>query len=253
MKQGMTSYILVTNDDGVYAPGIRALHDAVRHLGRAVIVAPERDKSAVSHALTMNRPLYVRKLDEDVHTLDGTPTDCVTLGMNKILPEKPALLVSGINPGPNLGDDISYSGTVSAAIEGTMYGIPSLAFSLAGEAPFDFETASGVAWKLASMALQFGLPEKTLLNINIPQRPPADIRGIRFTRQGRRIYRNAIQETRDPWGRKHYWIGGGTVHWSGGEETDDQAVNEGYISVTPIQLDLTNHEGRGFLEEHWKM
>jgi len=243
----------VTNDDGVDAPGIKALHDAVRHLGRAVIVAPERDKSAVSHALTMNRPLHVRKLREDVHTLDGTPTDCVTLGMNKILPQKPDLLVSGINPGPNLGDDISYSGTVSAAIEGTMYGIPSLAFSLAGEAPFDFETAAGVAWKLASMALQFGLPENTLLNINIPQLPPGDIRGIRFTRQGRRIYKNAIQETYDPWGRKHYWIGGGTVQWSGGEDTDEHVLREGYISVTPIQLDLTNHEGRDYLQEHWKM
>lgn len=247
------SYILVTNDDGVYAPGIRALHDAVRHLGQAVIVAPERDKSAVSHALTMNRPLNVRKLEEDIYTLDGTPTDCVTIGMNKVLPEPPALLVSGINPGPNLGDDISYSGTVSAAIEGTMYGIPSLAFSLAGEPPFDFETAAGVAWKLSFMALQFGLPDKTLLNINIPQCKPEDICGIRFTRQGRRIYKNAIQETFDPWGRKHYWIGGGTVQWSGGDETDDQAVREGFISVTPIQLDLTNHAGRDFLQEHWKM
>lgn len=249
----MPPCILVTNDDGVYAPGIRALHEAVRHLGRAVIVAPEQDKSAVSHSLTMNRPLQVRRLEEDIYTLDGTPTDCTTIGMNKILPEKPVLLVSGINPGANLGDDISYSGTVSAAIEGTMYGIPSLAFSLAGEAPFSFEVAAGVAWKLASMALQFGLPDKTLLNINIPQRSAGEIRGIRFTRQGRRIYRNAIQETFDPWNRKHYWIGGGTVHWSGGEETDEQAVHEGYISVTPIQLDLTNHAGLDFLQDHWKM
>lgn len=247
------SYILVTNDDGVYAPGIRALHDAVRHLGQAVIIAPERDNSAVSHSLTMNRPLRVRQLAEDVHTLDGTPTDCVTIGMNKVLSEKPVLLVSGINPGSNLGDDISYSGTVSAAIEGTMYGIPSLAFSLAGELPFDFETAAGVAWKLAPMALQFGLPEKTLLNINIPSCKPGDIRGIKFTNQGRRIYKNSIQETFDPWGRKHYWIGGGTVHWSGGENTDEQALNEGYISVTPIQLDLTNHAGRDYLQDHWKM
>ena len=245
--------ILVTNDDGVYAPGIRALHEAVSQLGRAVIVAPERDKSAVSHSLTMNRPLLVRKLDEDVHTLDGTPTDCVSIGMNKILPRKPDLLVSGINPGANLGDDISYSGTVSAAIEGTMYGIPSMAFSLAGEAPFHFEVAAGVAWKLVSMALQFGLPEKTLLNINIPQLQPEDIRGIRFTRQGQRIYQNAIQETYDPWGRKHYWIGGGTVHWSGGEETDEHAVSQGYISVTPIQLDLTCDAGRDYLRQHWLM
>ena len=131
--------ILVTNDDGVYAPGVRALFEAMRSLGEAVIVAPERDNSAVSHALTMNRPLRVMELENSIYTLDGTPTDCVTLAVNKILPAKPDLIVSGINPGANLGDDISYSGTVSAAIEGTMYGIPSLAFSLAGPPPYNFE------------------------------------------------------------------------------------------------------------------
>jgi len=245
--------ILVTNDDGVYAPGIRALFDAVRSLGRAVIVAPEQDRSAVSHSLTMNRPLRVRELEAEVYTLDGTPTDCVTIGMNKVLPQRPDLIVSGINPGVNLGDDISYSGTVSAAIEGTMYDVPSLAFSLAGDAPFDFSTAAGVAWKLASMALSFGLPENTLLNINVPDRSAAEIRGIRFTRQGRRVYKNAIQETFDPWQRKHYWIGGGTVHWSGGDNTDEQALRKGFISVTPIQLDLTNHAGIDFLKNNWKM
>lgn len=245
--------ILVTNDDGVYAPGIRALFAAVKALGRAVIVAPEQDKSAVSHSLTMNRPLRVRELETNIFTLDGTPTDCVTIGMNKVLSQKPDLIVSGINPGVNLGDDISYSGTVSAAIEGTMYGIPSLAFSLAGEAPFDFGVAEDVSWKLAAMALQFRLPENTLLNINIPACRGADIQGIRFTRQGRRVYRNAIQETFDPWGRKHFWIGGGTVHWSGGENTDEQALRRGYISVTPIQLDLTNHAGIDFLKKQWLM
>ena len=128
--------ILVTNDDGVYAPGVRALHEAVSPLGGAIIVAPDRDNSAVSHSLTMNRPLKVTELEKDIYTVDGTPTDCVTIATNKILPRKPDLLVSGINPGPNLGDDISYSGTVSAAIEGTMYGVPSLAFSLGGTHPF---------------------------------------------------------------------------------------------------------------------
>lgn len=245
--------ILVTNDDGVYAPGIRALFEAVQSLGRAIIVAPEQDKSAVSHSLTMNRPLRVRELESNVYTLDGTPTDCVTIGMNKVLPERPDLIVSGINPGVNLGDDISYSGTVSAAIEGTMYNIPSLAFSLAGEAPFDFSIAAGVAWKLASMALSFGLPENTLLNINVPDRNAAEIKGIRFTCQGRRLYKNAIQETFDPWRRKHYWIGGGTVHWSGGNNTDEQALRKGYISVTPIQLDLTNHAGIDYLKKNWQM
>ena len=245
--------ILVTNDDGVYAPGIRALFEAVQSLGRAVIIAPEQDKSAVSHSLTMNRPLRVRELEPDIHTLDGTPTDCVSIGMNKVLPFLPDLIVSGINPGVNLGDDISYSGTVSAAIEGTMYNIPSLAFSLGGEAPFDFGVAAGVAWKLASMALSFGLPENTLLNINVPDRSAAEIQGVRFTRQGRRVYKNAIQETYDPWGRKHFWIGGGTVHWSGGSNTDEQALRDGYISVTPIQLDLTSHAGIDYLNRNWQM
>ncbi|MGI6637805.1 MAG: 5'/3'-nucleotidase SurE [Desulfobulbus sp.] len=245
--------ILVTNDDGVYAPGIRALFEAMHSLGEAVIVAPERDNSAVSHALTMSRPLRVMELEKDIHTLDGTPTDCVTLAVNKILPRKPDLIVSGINPGGNLGDDISYSGTVSAAIEGTMYGIPSLAFSLAGPPPYSFEVSAAVAWKLASMALIWKQPPATLLNINIPPVAAADIKGIRFTRQGTRRYKDSIQETYDPWGRKHYWIGGGTVHWSGGEDTDEQAISSGYISVTPIQLDLTNHEGLVYLEKEWMM
>ena len=245
--------ILVTNDDGVYAPGIRALFDAVQPLGRPIIVAPEQDKSAVSHSLTMNRPLRVRGLETDIYTLDGTPTDCVTIGMNKVLSGRPDLIVSGINPGVNLGDDISYSGTVSAAIEGTMYGIPSLAFSLAGDAPFDFSIAAGVVLTLTSMAISCGLPENTLLNINIPDLPEAEILGIRFTRQGRRVYKNAIQETFDPRQRKHYWIGGGTVHWSEGDNTDEQALRKGYISVTPIQLDLTNHAGIDFLNKNWRM
>ncbi|MGI6657212.1 MAG: 5'/3'-nucleotidase SurE [Desulfobulbus sp.] len=248
-----TPLILVTNDDGVHAAGIRALFDAVSALGRAVIVAPERDNSAVSHALTTNRPLRVVQLDENIHTLDGTPTDCVSIAVNKILDRKPDLLVSGINPGANLGDDISYSGTVSAAIEATMYDIPALAFSLAGHPPHDFEVAEAVAWKLASMALAMHLPPNSLLNINIPQLPAGEIHGIRFTRQGRRIYEDSIQETFDPWGRKHYWIGGGTVRWFGGEDTDEQAVRDGYISVTPIQLDLTNVAGLQYLERQWKM
>ncbi|NLX18077.1 MAG: 5'/3'-nucleotidase SurE [Desulfobulbus sp.] len=248
-----TPLILVTNDDGVYSPGLRALHEAVSSLGTAVIVAPDRDNSAVSHALTMNRPLRVTQLAAQTYSVDGTPTDCVTIAINKVLSRKPDLLVSGINPGANLGDDISYSGTVSAAIEGTMYDIPSLAFSLAGQPPYDFEVTAAVAWKLAAMALSMHLPPSSLLNINIPPLSAGEIQGIRFTRQGRRLYRDAIQETFDPWGRKHYWIGGGTVHWYGGEDTDEQAVRNGYISVTPIQLDLTNHEGLEFLEEQWKM
>ncbi len=243
--------ILVTNDDGVYAPGLRVLYDAVSIFGDAVIVAPERDNSAVSHSLTMNRPLRVHKLEDSVYTIDGTPTDCVTIGMNKVLKRKPDLLVSGINPGANLGDDISYSGTVSAAIEGTMYRVPSLAFSLAGEAPFFFETVTKVARKISLKALEQGLPVDTLLNINVPACNEQSIKGIRFTRQGRRVYHDSIQETFDPWGRKHFWIGGGTVDWTPDDESDEQAIRDEYISITPIHLDLTNHRGRDFLQQKW--
>ena len=245
--------ILITNDDGVYAPGIRALLGAVRDLGEAVIVAPERNNSAISHALTMNRPLLVTEMEKNIHTLDGTPTDCVMLAVNKILPKKPDLLISGINAGPNLGDDISYSGTVSAAIEGAMHGVPSLAFSLAGPPPYSFETAAAVARKLTGLALLRRQSAGTILNINIPPVPAGEIRGFRFTRQGARHYRDAIQETRDPWGRRHFWIGGGDVLNESGENTDEQAVNAGYVSITPIQIDMTSIEGLAWLKREWQL
>ncbi len=156
--------IFITNDDGIHSPGLQALISALRPLAHCVVVAPDRDNSAVSHALTMNRPVKVTRLQDDFYTLDGTPTDCVAIGLKKILPHSPDLLVSGINPGPNLGDDIAYSGTVSAAVEGTMYGIPSLAVSLAGEQPHDFTIAGQVAAWLAGIILKKGLPDNTLLN-----------------------------------------------------------------------------------------
>ena len=178
---------LITNDDGSHSPGLEALVQALSSQAECLVIAPDRDNSAVSHSLTMNRPLRVTKIRNGFYTLDGTPTDCVAIGLNKIIRKKPDLLVSGINPGPNLGDDISYSGTVSAAVEGTMYGIPSLAISLAGEAPYDFTSAAEIAAKLARLILQKGLPKDTLLNANIPQTDP--IKGIKVTRQGRQIGR----------------------------------------------------------------
>ncbi len=161
--------IMITNDDGIDSPGILALREAMSSLGRTVVVAPERDNSAVSHALTMSRPLRIRQRGSDIFTLDGTPTDCVVIGLGKLLDTRPDLLVSGINPGPNLGDDISYSGTVSAAIEGTMYGIPSIAFSVAGEPPYEYSMAMRIAVVLADRVLADRLPENTLLNVNIPE------------------------------------------------------------------------------------
>jgi 5'-nucleotidase len=237
----MQPLILITNDDGIHAPGLAALASSLQQIGKIVIVAPDRDNSAASHSLTMNRPLRVQEITTDNYAIDGTPTDCVTIGIGKILTEKPLLVVSGINPGPNLGDDVSYSGTVSAAIEGTMLGIPSMAISLAGEGPYHFETAARFAANLARTILERGLPRDTLLNVNVPNLLPDEIKGIRITRQGRRIYDDAIKETFDPWGKKHYWIGGGTPNWDAGEDTDAQAILAECISITPLHLDLTNH------------
>ena len=242
--------ILVTNDDGIGAPGLLALVKALAPLGRVVVVAPERDNSAASHSLTMRRPLLVREEEADRYAVDGTPADCVIVGVGKLLPERPALLVSGINPGPNLGDDISYSGTVSAAIEGTMIGIPSLAVSRAVDSG-DYELAAAFAARLARMILTQGLPPDTLLNINVPAQTGVEIKGVRFTRQGRRKYDGAIQETTDPWSRKHYWIGGGIPVLDAGADTDVQAVVAGWISITPLHLDRTNYGALDYLARDW--
>jgi 5'-nucleotidase len=243
--------ILVTNDDGIHSKGLEALRQAMASLGRTIVVAPDRDNSAVSHSLTMSRPLHVRKIAEDTYTVDGTPTDCVILALGKILKQKPELLVSGINAGANIGDDISYSGTVSAAMEGTIYGVPSMAVSLAGESPFDYTIAAELARKAAAKIIDNILPLNTLINMNVPA--GNNYKGIRITRQGRRLWENAIQETEDPWNRKRYWIGGGTPVKDSSEDTDVRAIHDGYVSITPIHLDLTNHTGINHLKEIWTL
>ncbi len=246
--------ILVTNDDGVQAPGIVALFAAMQAIGQAVMIAPEQDASASSHSLTMKRPLRVRQLSPEAYAIDGTPTDCVTIGIKKVLPQKPDLVVSGINPGPNLGDDINYSGTVAAAKEGTLLGVPSFAISLvAPNGTVRFEAAARFAAQLATTILTKGLPKDTLFNVNVPDLPVAELRGGRFTRQGRRLYDDAIKETFDPWGNRHYWIGGGTPYLDEGPDTDAQAVLAGAISVTPLHIDLTNHEALARLRSEWPL
>jgi 5'-nucleotidase len=244
---------LVTNDDGVYSPGIRALHEALAGLAESYLVAPDRERSAASHSLTIHRPLKVEKLKDRIWSVSGTPTDCVALGVGKILPERPSLIVSGINRGANLGDDITYSGTVSAAMEGTILNIPSFAVSLVveGEGRLHFETAAGIAAEMASYILDNSLPYDTLLNVNVPNVPQKDIKGVKFTRQGKRVYDGSIKETFSPWGEMYYWIGGGMPYWEHGEDTDINAVREGYISVTPVHLDLTNYKTMDFLRERW--
>jgi len=244
--------ILITNDDGVHSPGLIALSRAMRELGDVYIVAPDRERSAVSHSITLHRPLKVEELRENVFSINGTPTDCVILGVHKLLPKRPALVASGINIGGNLGDDITYSGTVSGAIEGTILNIPSFAISLVtGEKHtqhLHLETASSFAIKIGRYILENSLPTDTLLNINIPNRDKSKIPGVKFTRQGKMVYNNAIREVHDPRGKRHYWIGGSQLYEESIKDTDIQAIQDGYISITPIHLDLTNYEALKFLQ-----
>lgn len=249
----IVAIILVTNDDGVHSPGIIALYRTMKILGDAFIVAPDRERSAAGHSLTLHRPLRVEEIRDHVYSVNGTPTDCVTIGINKVLPEKPSLVVSGINKGANLGDDITYSGTVSAAVEGTIFGIPSIAFSLTGDKLYHYDTASFFALKIASFVFDHSLPYDTLLNVNIPNVRKEEIRGIEFTRQGKRVYDNSIQEISDPRGEKHYWIGGGKPYWEHAEDTDMKAIENQYVSVTPLHLDLTNYDALPFLRKKWEM
>jgi 5'/3'-nucleotidase len=238
-----TPLILVSNDDGIHSEGIIALADGLRDLGEVVVVAPDRERSAVSHSLTLHRPLRVETLGPGRVAVNGTPTDCVNLAINGILPRRPTLVLSGINKGANLGDDVTYSGTVSAAMEGTLLGVPSIAVSLLGREGFDFTIAATFARRLAGWVLERGLPADTLLNVNVP--PPADgqpVRGFALTRMGRRRYGDAIVEKVDPRGKKYYWIAGDEVECEAVEGTDFHAVREGLISVTPIHLDLTNYK-----------
>lgn len=245
--------ILVTNDDGVHAPGIIALSRAMKELGDTYIVAPDRERSAAGHSLTLHRPLKAEEIREHVFSVNGTPTDCVTLGINKLLPVKPDLVVSGINRGANLGDDITYSGTVAAAIEGTIFGVPSVAFSIISDKYYHYETATYFAEKIISYVLEHSLPYDTLLNVNFPNTRKEAVKGIKLTRQGKRIYENSIQETSNPWGEKYFWIGGGRTFWEHGDEADMEAVQNNYVSITPIHLDLTNHSALTFLRERWQV
>ncbi len=250
----MPPLILVTNDDGVHSPGIIALFKAMKELGEAYIVAPDRERSAVGHALTLHRPLKVEQLRENVFSANGTPTDCVALAIHKILPRKPDLVASGINTGANLGDDITYSGTVSAAMEGTILGVPSFAISLVGERPFHNDTAVSFATIIGKYILDKSLPYDTLLNVNVPNLHKKEmIKGLKITRQGKRVYDNAIQDIYSPGGDKHYWIGGGQLYWEHGEDMDIQAVLGGYVSVTPVHLDLTNYEALQYLKNTWNI
>jgi len=234
--------ILVSNDDGVRSEGIEALADVLKDLGTVYVVAPDRERSAASHSLSLAHPLRVEKISPRVYSVDGTPTDCVNLGVNGILRGKTIdLLVSGINKGANLGDDITYSGTVSAAMEGTLLGVPSIAVSLVTRSRFRFDTAAAVAADVARKVMKRGIPDDTLLNVNVPNAPREEIKGVRVTRMGKRVYGDMIVEKRDPRGRKYYWIGGDHLHSEDVPGSDLEAIEDGFVSITPIHLDLTNY------------
>ncbi|MBI5233400.1 MAG: 5'/3'-nucleotidase SurE [Deltaproteobacteria bacterium] len=237
--------ILVSNDDGIRSEGIKALARALRKMGEVYVVAPDRERSAASHSLTLHRPLRADEVGLRQWAVDGTPTDCISLAVGKILPKRPDIVVSGINKGANLGEDTLYSGTVSAAMEGTLLGIPSIAVSLSGrkgypiQKDFDFGASAAFAARLVRAVLKSGLPSDTLLNVNCPC--SVKIKGWRATKQGKRTYSDTVIEKVDPRGRKYYWISGNIEMWEGGEEADFYAVQEGYVSITPLHVDMTNY------------
>jgi 5'-nucleotidase len=239
--------ILITNDDGYHAEGIIALEQALADLGDVYVVAPASEQSGASHSLTLSRPLRIRQVDRWHWTVDGTPTDCVTLALNQILgeDERPHICVSGINHGPNLGDDATYSGTVAGAMEATILGIPGLAFSLADSRGIDFSYAVRSAREICERVIADGLPEQTLLNVNIPKGEP---RGVRITKQGFKDARPVISELIDPRGKPYYWIGEVRNGFRAEGGTDFEAIDEGYVSVTPMRSDLTNHAAIDMLE-----
>ncbi|MEP7028958.1 MAG: 5'/3'-nucleotidase SurE [Candidatus Eisenbacteria bacterium] len=244
--------ILVTNDDGITSGALYLLRQELQDLGRVFIVAPDRDQSATSHSLTLYRPMRIERPEPDVFAVDGTPTDCVLVAAHGLLSEPIDLVVSGVNRGPNMGDDVFYSGTVAAAIEGAMQGVPAIAVSLAASGRADFQYACQFARRLVGSVLEHGLPPKCVLNVNVPHLRDDEIRGVRITRLGKRTYQDSLIERTDPRGRAYYWIGGDAPIWEPEEGSDFLAVDEGYVSVTPLHLDLTDNALRGRLEE-WRL
>jgi 5'-nucleotidase len=232
--------ILITNDDGFNAEGLRVLEEALQPLGEVFVIAPDREQSGQGHALTLNHPLRIERRGPRHYAVQGTPTDCIYLGVHSVLAGRlPALVVSGINKGTNLGDDVTYSGTVSAAFEATLIAVPAFAVSQQlDDGQADFAAAGRFALHLARAVLDRGMPADTLLNVNVPRGTP---RGVRVTKQGKRLYPGGVIERADPKGRTYYWIGGSPAEWEEDPESDFAALAEGWISLTPLHLDLTHH------------
>ena len=235
--------ILLSNDDGILARGLALLGEVCATVGQVTVVAPDREQSATSHSLTLHRPLRSTRRADGSFQVDGTPTDCVLLALGGLMPEKPDFVISGINHGPNMGEDVLYSGTVAAAMEGLAAGIPSIAVSYGS---FDLEYLEshrdGLQRLLQRIVRRSDFPPETLLNVNLPPITGDAVKGVRITHLGSRVFHEEIARMKDPWGREIYWIGGGHVTWSGGADSDFQAVHEGFVSVTPLHVDLTNYK-----------
>lgn len=250
-------HILVTNDDGITAPGLLALASEMKRIGKVSILAPDRNWSASGHVKTMHRPLRVKEITladgSSAWASDGAPSDCVALGLLGYIPEKIDLVVSGINPNANIGHDVTYSGTVTAAMEAAIGGVPGIAFSLHTPADFlgllDFAPAARIAYRIVSKVIEDGKLRNLLLNVNIPYLPIDEIKGILVTRQGLRVYRDRLDQRQDPRGKPYYWIGGEAPTAIPDEGTDFGALVQGYVSVTPLHLDLTDFQAFSPLRE----
>jgi 5'-nucleotidase len=249
--------LLCTNDDGILAAGLESLVRAAEPLGEVTVVAPDREQSATSHSLTLHHPLRPVKRGDRRWQVDGTPTDCVMLAVEALMPDRPDFVLSGINHGQNMGEDVLYSGTVAAAMEGLSLGIPSIAVSFAGG---DLRAdVSMLADQVPALTTLFRhlltlprLPKNTLLNVNLPPLPSSEVRGVRLTRLGRRVYSDSLKPMSDPWGRDIYWIGGGSAEWTGEADSDFRAIRDGFISVTPLHLDLTHFDVLASAADWWQ-
>jgi len=234
--------ILLSNDDGYSAPGLIALANALRPLAELTVVAPERNRSGASNSLTLDRPLHVNRAENGFYKVDGTPTDCVHLAITGLLEHEPDMVFAGINHGANLGDDVIYSGTVAAATEGRFLGLPAVAISLASHSPTHFDTAGRVAVALLERIREEPLPADTILNVNVPDLPWHSLRGFQSARLGQRHKAEPVIRTHDPRGREIYWVGAAGPEQDAGPGTDFHAIRNGYVAVTPLQIDLTRYE-----------
>ena len=249
--------LLLTNDDGILAQGLECLRAAAESLGQVTVVAPDREQSATSHSLTLHHPLRPVRRGERRWQVDGTPTDCVMLAIEALMPERPDFVLSGINHGQNMGEDVLYSGTVAAAMEGLALGVPSVAISFAGgdlradvsQLQEQVKVLTPLLKHLTSLP---DFPRDTLFNVNLPPVPASDVKGVKLTRLGRRVYSESVAPMKDPWGRQIYWIGGGEITWTGEPDSDFRAIEDGYVSVTPLHLDLTHYDVLQGADRWWR-